>query len=171
MLTPSPQRGEGISRSPADIASAAHYLHTMTHPAITGLDHVVLRVSDLARAQEFYCTVLGCTVEVYRPKLGLMQLRAGDALIDLVPIDGELGRAGGPAPTKQGRNMDHFCLRVAPFDAEAIMAHLRAHGIDPGEVKNRYGAEGSGPSLYIHDPDGNMVELKGPAISKERPTE
>lgn len=143
----------------------------MTRLTIIGLDHVVLRVSDLARAREFYCEVLGCTVEVYRPKMGLMQLRAGDALIDLVPVDGELGRVGGPAPEKLGRNMDHFCLRVAPFDAAGIMAHLRAHGIDPGEVKQRYGAEGTGPSIYIHDPDGNMVELKGPAISTEKPTE
>jgi catechol 2,3-dioxygenase-like lactoylglutathione lyase family enzyme len=150
---------------------AITYLYAMTHPVITGLDHVVLRVRDLERAKEFYCTVLGCTVEVYRPKLGLMQLRAGDALIDLVPVDGTLGRAGGAAPAKEGRNMDHFCLRVAPFDAATISAHLRAHGIDAGEVRDRYGAEGSGPSLYLHDPDGNMVELKGPATSKEKPSE
>ena len=150
---------------------AITYLYAMTHPLITGLDHVVLRVRDLGRAQEFYCTVLGCTVELYRRKLGLLQLRAGDALIDLVPVDGTLGRAGGAPPAKEGRNMDHFCLRVAPFDAAAIIAYLRAHGIEPGEVKERYGAEGSGPSIYIFDPDGNMVELKGPATSREKPSE
>jgi len=154
-----------------DTTRETPYLSSMTHPVITGLDHVVLRVRDLDRAKEFYCTVLGCALELYRPKLGLMQLRAGDALIDLVPVDGTLGRVGGAAPARDGRNMDHFCLRVAPFDAAAIVAHLRAHGIEPGEIKDRYGAEGSGPSIYITDPDGNMVELKGPATSKEKPTE
>ena len=130
----------------------------MTHPVITGLDHVVLCVRDLGRAQEFYCTVLGCTVEVFQRKIGLLQLRAGDSLIDLVQGD-----------EPQGRNMDHFCLRVVPFDGGAIMAHLRAHGVEPGEVVQRYGAEGSGPSIYIRDPDGNVIELKGPATSKEKP--
>jgi catechol 2,3-dioxygenase-like lactoylglutathione lyase family enzyme len=65
--------------------------------------------------------------------------------------------------------MDHFCLRVKPFDAAAIMAHLRDHGVDPGKVEQRYGAEGMGPSIYLRDPDGNVVELKGPATSKEPP--
>ena len=58
--------------------------------------------------------------------------------------------------------MDHVCLRVDPFDAAAIAAFLRAQGIDPGEVAPRFGAEGSGPSLYLADPEGNTVELKGP---------
>jgi len=130
----------------------------MTHPVITGLDHVVLRVRDPGRAQEFYCTVLGCTVEVFQRKIGLLQLRAGDSLIDLVQSE-----------MQEGRNMDHFCLRVVPFDPAAISEHLRTHGVEPGEVVQRYGAEGSGPSIYISDPDGNTVELKGPATSKEKP--
>ena len=141
----------------------------MTAPKVFGLDHVVLRVADLDRARDFYCKVLGCRVEVFQKKIGLLQLRAGDSLIDLVPVDGVLGQQGGAPPGTGGRNMDHFCLRVKPFDAAAIMAHLNDHGVDPGKVEQRYGAEGMGPSIYLKDPDGNVVELKGPATSKEPP--
>jgi glyoxylase I family protein len=130
--------------------------------SIRQLDHVVLRVSDLRAMKRFYCEVLGCTVEREREELGLYQLRAGAALIDLVPVDGPLGRKGGAAPGAEGRNMDHFCLTVEPFDADAITAHLRAHGADPAPVASRFGAYGRGPSIYVPDPEGNVVELKGP---------
>jgi catechol 2,3-dioxygenase-like lactoylglutathione lyase family enzyme len=129
---------------------------------LLALDHVVLRVSDLERARRFYCDVLGCSFEKWQEQFGLLQLRAGAALIDLVSLDGPLGRAGGAAAGQEGRNVDHFCLRIAPFDAAALGAHLAAHGIAAGEVVRRYGAEGFGPSLYLTDPDGNMIELKGP---------
>ncbi|OGA46135.1 MAG: lactoylglutathione lyase [Betaproteobacteria bacterium RIFCSPLOWO2_12_FULL_62_13] len=130
---------------------------------ILGLDHVVLRVKDVPRMVRFYCAVLGCKVERERPDLGMTQLRAGQSLIDLVAVGGKLGKRGGAAPGGNGRNMDHFCLRVEPFDAGAIASHLLAHGVVPGETKSRYGAEGIGPSLYITDPEGNTVELKGPS--------
>ncbi|MEZ0470538.1 VOC family protein [Luteimonas salinilitoris] len=126
------------------------------------IDHIVLRVRDIARMQAFYCDVLGCTVENRQEEIGLLQLRAGDALIDLVDIDGKLGRIGGAAPGSEGRNMDHLCLRVDPFDRAAIVAHLQAHGVEIGEFGSRYGAEGEGPSQYLLDPEGNAVELKGP---------
>ncbi len=129
---------------------------------IVGLDHLVLRVTDLQRALAFYVDGLGCAIERRQDAIGLIQLRAGNALIDLVPVDGPLGRAGGAAPGREGRNVDHFCLRVEPFDAVAIHAHLAAHGVAAGAVESRYGAEGLGPSIYIQDPDGNVVELKGP---------
>lgn len=130
---------------------------------IVDIDHVVLRVRDLKRAVAFYCDVLGCE-EVRRVEsIGLYQFRAGAAMIDLVPLDGELGRKGGAGPQAEGRNLDHFCLRVEPFDAAAIAKHLREHGIECGPVEQRFGAEGNGPSIYIQDPDGNVVELKGPA--------
>jgi catechol 2,3-dioxygenase-like lactoylglutathione lyase family enzyme len=129
---------------------------------IAGLDHLVLRVDDLTRATAFYRDVLGCSVEKWQEELGLLQLRAGSALIDLVALDGKLGREGGAGPGKEGRNLDHFCLRLTHFDEEALHAHLRAHGIAAGETAQRYGAEGSGPSIYVHDPDGNIVELKAP---------
>jgi glyoxylase I family protein len=129
---------------------------------ISNLDHLVLRVTDLPAMMAFYTDVLGCPVEKIQQDLGLYQLRAGSALIDLVPIDGPLGSKGGAAPGTEGRNLDHFCLRVDPFDAGAIIAHLRAHGADPAPVASRYGAEGQGPSIYVTDPEGNVVELKGP---------
>jgi len=130
--------------------------------SIREIDHIVLRVVDLERMLAFYCGALGCPVEKRQDEIGLVQLRAGSSLIDLVPIDGKLGRMGGAAPGTQGRNMDHFCLRVEPFDAEAIGAHLANHGVAAGAVESRYGAEGEGPSIYVTDPEGNVVELKGP---------
>ena len=129
---------------------------------IRGLDHVVLRIADLERSLHFYRDALGCDVERSIEELGLYQLRAGDALIDLVPVDSPLGRAGGPAAGETGRNVDHLALRLASFDEAAIRRHLEAHGIEAGEVAERYGAGGRGPSMYVRDPDGNVVELKGP---------
>ena len=79
-----------------------------------------------------------------------------------MPIDSPLGRAGGAAPGAEGRNVDHFALRLAGLDAEAVRAHLEAHDVEPGAIERRYGAEGVGPSMYVRDPDGNTVELKGP---------
>ncbi|HYC37821.1 MAG TPA: VOC family protein [Usitatibacter sp.] len=131
--------------------------------SLHGIDHVVLRVASLDAALAFYCGALGCTVERRQEELGLVQLRAGRSLIDLVPVDGKLGRAGGAPPGAEGRNMDHLCLRIEPFNIEAIRHHLRGHGLEAGEVAQRFGAEGRGPSLYLSDPDGNTVELKGPA--------
>ena len=129
---------------------------------VLGLDHVVLRVRDLEAALRFYRDALACPVERRIDALGLVQLRAGAALIDLVPVDSPLGKAGGGAPAADGRNVDHVCLRIDAFDPNALAAHLRAHGIEPGDVGTRYGAEGNGPSMYVRDPDGNVVELKGP---------
>lgn len=126
---------------------------------IGGLDHVVLRVGDLARAVDFYHKVLGCHIERELQQPRLVQLRAGASLIDLVPAS----VSPHEAPDKTGRNMDHFAVRVVGFDAAALKDHLQQNGIDPGEVRERYGAEGYGPSLYITDPDGNTVELKGEA--------
>jgi glyoxylase I family protein len=133
------------------------------------LDHLVLRVRDAATMVKFYCDVLGCTVERRQEAIGLIQLRAGDALIDLVPVDGKLGRMGGAAPGAEGRNMDHFCLSVAPFDREAIVAHLQSHGVRIGEFGSRFGAQGEGPSQYLIDPEGNVVELKGPPAEQGQP--
>ena len=126
------------------------------------IDHLVLRVVDLDRMLAFYCGVLGCTVARRRDDLGLVQLRAGRSMIDLVPVDGKLGRSGGAAPGAQARNLDHFCLRVDPFDEADIRRHLAAAGISAGAAETRFGAEGEGPSIYVDDPEGNVVELKGP---------
>jgi len=129
---------------------------------IRRIDHVVLRVRDVAAAKRFYCDALGCTVERESAALGLFQLRAGASLIDLVPVDGPLGRLGGAAPGAEARNVDHVALNLARFDETAIRAQLAKHGVTPGDVAERYGADGNGPSMYVRDPDGNVVELKGP---------
>lgn len=124
------------------------------------IDHIVLRVRDTAAMRKFYCEVLGCTFEREQAEIGLLQLRAGASLIDLVDVEGKLGRKGGAAT--EARNVDHFCLDVEPWDEAAIVAHLRAHGVRVGDIGQRYGARGEGPSIYIEDPEGNTVELKGP---------
>jgi catechol 2,3-dioxygenase-like lactoylglutathione lyase family enzyme len=131
--------------------------------AIREIDHIVLRVIRLDEMIRFYCEVLGCRIERRQDEIGLVQLRAGASLVDLVPVDGKLGKAGGAAPGREGRNVDHFCFRVEPFDEAAIRAHLAAHGVAAGPAEPRYGAEGEGPSIYLQDPENNTVELKGPA--------
>ena len=129
---------------------------------IREIDHLVLRVADLERMLAFYCGVLGCTVERRDDRIGLGQVRAGRSLIDLVPVSGRLGSAGGAAPGKEGRNLDHFCLRIEAFDEAQLRSELAAHGVEVGAFGRRNGAEGEGPSVYISDPEGNVVELKGP---------
>jgi len=124
---------------------------------ILGLDHVVLRVADMDRMLRFYREVLGCDEERRVDAIGLVQLRAGRSLIDL--IQEKVGRS------QPGRNMDHFALRIEPFDEGALRADLEGHGVPVGAVESRYGADGQGPSLYIEDPEGNTVELKGPPAS------
>ncbi|MEK6593811.1 MAG: VOC family protein [Pseudomonadota bacterium] len=135
---------------------------------ILGLDHVVLRVRDVPRMTRFYCDVLGCRVERVREDLGLTQLRAGQSLIDFIAIAGADKPAarrdshGQPERSAEGGNMDHVCLRIEPFDQTALIGHLIRQGVVPGETKRRYGADGYGPSIYISDPEGNTIELKGP---------
>lgn len=129
---------------------------------IRGIDHVVIRARDFQRMIAFYRDTLGCPVERQVEDLGLAQLRAGSGLIDLVDAQGALGVLGGAPPGEAGRNLDHFCVRVEPWDPEAIRAHLESHGATPSEVASRYGAEGQGPSMYVTDPEGNAIELRGP---------
>jgi glyoxylase I family protein len=131
--------------------------------APASIDHIVLRVADIARARAFYEGVLGLTLERQQDDIGLWQLRAGASLIDLVNVDGVVGRRGGAAPGKDGHNMDHVAIAIRPFERAALGAHLAAHGIAiEGEAQANYGATGEGPALYIRDPDGNLVELVGP---------
>ena len=127
---------------------------------IQDIDHIVLRVIDLERMIDFYSKVLGCAVEWRRPDLGLVHMRAGSAMIDFVPVDGKLGSLGGAPPGKEGRNMDHVCLRVQPFDVDQIVKHLETHQARVGEIRPRFGAEGEGVSIYVYDPEDNLVELK-----------
>ncbi|MGZ3378275.1 MAG: VOC family protein [Phenylobacterium sp.] len=130
---------------------------------IAGFDHIVLRVRDKVAMLAFYQGVLGLQVDRDRPDLGLTHVRAGPQMIDLVTLDGPLGRTGGAGPGPEGRNLDHLALRVRPFDEAAIRAHLAAHGVAVVEEGPRYGADGDGFSIYVRDPEGNTVELKGPS--------
>jgi glyoxylase I family protein len=147
------------------ISSSAHFFSeelAMPAPfAILGIDHVVLRAVDPAGLERFYVDVLGCTFEKRQDTL--TQLRAGSALIDIVPADAQ-GPAGGTSRSG-GANLDHLCLRIDPFDSAAIARHLAAHGAACGAEASRYGAQGQGPSVYLTDPEGNGVELKGPAAA------
>ena len=124
---------------------------------LRGIDHVVLRVGDIDVMRRFYCEVLGATHVVYRPQYGMSHLRIGNAMIDLVK------------GTRDGVNMDHLCLRVEPFDRDAIVAHLEKHNVAVGKITTRFGAEGNGISIYLADPEGNTVELKGPSDGKATP--
>lgn len=125
------------------------------------IDHLVLRTGQPEKMIRFYSNVLGCRVERSLPaETGLVQLRAGTSLIDIVAVDSELGRAGGPAPSPEGNNMDHFCLQIEPLGEREMLDWLRSKGVEAGTFEVRYGAEGFGPSLYIRDPDGNTVELR-----------
>ncbi|HYB32481.1 MAG TPA: VOC family protein [Steroidobacteraceae bacterium] len=129
------------------------------HPfAVQGIDHLVLRVRELPRMLEFYRGVLGCALERQQVELGLTQLRAGRSLIDLVTLDGPLGAGAPPGP---GRNLEHFCLTLAPFDERALSAWLSARGVAVEAPASRYGAQGEGRSFFISDPEGNRIELKG----------
>ncbi len=136
----------------------------MTKPfSVQRIDHVVFRVGDLSRSIAFYQAVLGCEVVRQREHLGLVHLRAGASMIDLVSVDGTLGSRGGAAPAKEGRNVDHLCLRIEPFNEPELVVHLDRHGVSPlGSAVVNFGAEGDGLSLYFPDPDGNVIELKGP---------
>lgn len=131
---------------------------------LIGLDHIVIRCRDAETMIGFYCEALGCTVDKRVERLGLIHLRAGAALIDLVTLEGPLGRTGGAAPGAGGRNMDHFCLRIEPFDFETLKERFRRFGIELDKVHLNYGAEGDGPSVYVQDPEGNTIELKGAAL-------
>lgn len=129
---------------------------------VLGLDHVVLRVADVEASITWYKRILGCAEERVIPDFGLYQMRAGSTLIDLVPVKGKLGKMGGGAPGAKKRNMDHFAVQLESFDETKIRSYLKRRGVEPGSVERRYGAAGHGPSMYLTDPDGNTVELKGP---------
>ena len=132
--------------------------------SVQRIDHLVFRVRDIRRSVAFYSAVLGCEVVRQRDDLGLVHVRAGTSLVDLISIDGKLGQAGGAGAEVEGRNVDHLCLRIEPFVEESIVLHLKQHGITPrGAAATNFGAEGEGLSLYFDDPDGNTIELKGPS--------
>lgn len=128
---------------------------------VRNIDHIVLRVQDMDKSLHFYTGILGCEVAKRNEKYQMIHLRAGSAMIDIIDITGPLGVQGGGAPQEARRNVDHFCLNIEPFDEDALIDYFRELGMNVDKAETRYGAEGYGPSIYIHDPDGNRVELKG----------
>lgn len=132
---------------------------------IRKIDHLVLRVRDIDAMRAFYCDVLGAEHIAYRPSFAMSHLRVGDCMLDLV----EAQKRGFAAPEAGRLNLDHFCFRVEPFDRDAIVAHLKQHKVAIGPIRDRYGAEGNGVSIYLTDPEGNTVELKGPSDGKPPP--
>jgi glyoxylase I family protein len=125
------------------------------------IDHIVLRTQNLERMLHFYSHVLGCRVERRLPAhVGLTQLRAGQSLIDLVDVDSELGRAGGPPPSGTAQSVDHFCLQIEALSEQELREWLESNGVEVGDFEVRYGAEAFGSSVYIRDPDANIVELR-----------
>ena len=134
---------------------------------ISKLDHVVVRVADIEKSIHFYRDILGCPEKRRKEDAGLYQYQAGASMIDLVPLDSPGGRRSGYGPPDQGRNLEHFALTVEEFDEDALRAYLADNGITPTKSGRRFGAQGYGPSIYFEDPDGNVVELKGPSESSE----
>lgn len=132
--------------------------------AVERIDHVVLRVADLETSERFYSSVLGCEAVKRRNDLGLVHLRVGASMIDLISVNGKLGTEGGAGAGPHARNMDHLCLRIEPFNEQELIGHLRNFGLAPrGPASLNFGAEGEGLSLYFQDPDGNTIEFKGPS--------
>jgi len=136
---------------------------------IQALDHIVLRANNACKLIEFYQTILNCPVERTLPELGLTQLRAGTALIDIVDVNLPLGQKRGADPNlfannisqaNSGPNVDHFCLTIDPIPAKDLIDYLDQHQIPHSDFENRYGAQGYGDSIYLEDPEGNGVELK-----------
>ncbi|HEV2801751.1 MAG TPA: VOC family protein [Pyrinomonadaceae bacterium] len=130
---------------------------------IKAIDHVVIRTLDLERMIQFYRDVLGCALERRRDDLGLVHMRAGSSLIDLVSVAGNR-RSDADVPAAEGRNMEHLCLRIEPFDYQELSDHFRALGVTIGKEERHYGAEGEGASVYLNDPEGNTIELKASAV-------
>ncbi len=124
---------------------------------VIGMDHIVVNVSDVDEALQFYGGILGLEVlrldQFRRGEVGFVSVRlSGETIIDLRPSE---TTPGGPV------NIDHFCLFVEPTDMEAELERLRAKGVEiSGPVGTRWGARGHGPSFYIKAPDGNRIELK-----------
>lgn len=133
--------------------------------SVLAIDHIVLRCRDVPGMLAFYCEGLGFEVAKRNEPLGLVHLRSHAAMVDLISLDGPLGRAGGAGAGAEGRNMDHLCLRVEPFDVDALTRHFEALGVTPAELRTRFGGQGDGPSFYISDPEGNRVEIKAAAPS------
>jgi catechol 2,3-dioxygenase-like lactoylglutathione lyase family enzyme len=120
---------------------------------VAELDHVVLRCRDQNRAYDFYTRILGLSEERRIAQIGLIQLRAGRSMIDLIPADDPRVEAG--------LNIDHVCIGIETRDLNEVVRYLRERSVVVmGEPAMRFGARGQGLSIYVRDPEGNVLELK-----------
>jgi len=125
------------------------------------IDHVVLRTDRYQKLIAFYCNVIGCSLErETSEEFGLTQLRAGNSLIDILDVNGKLGKQGGSSPQEKGNNLDHFCLQIEPFEEHELKAYLDECGVEHSDFQDRYGAQGMGRSIYLKDIVGNNIELR-----------
>lgn len=128
--------------------------------SIEAIDHIVLRTDQYKPLIRFYCNILGCEIIREAHDFSLTQLKAGNALIDIIDIAGTLGREGGPVSTGKANNLDHFCLQIAPFEEPDLIAYLKQHSVPHSDFETRFGAQGYGRSIYIQDIIGNTIELR-----------
>jgi glyoxylase I family protein len=117
---------------------------------IVGLDHIVLRTANSHRLVKFYVDILGCQVERINAAIGLTHLRIGNNLLDILTVS-------EPSPTH--KNLEHFCLRITPFNYEELKHYFAQYNIELLRYGDRYSSLGMGPSFYISDPDGNEIEF------------
>lgn len=118
--------------------------------AIQCIDHIVLKTTNLEEMLNFYCDILGCKFERQVASVGLTQLRAGDSMIDLLQVESR----------ESGQNIEHFCLRISPFDYASLEKYFHDKNIAIYNYGKRYGAQGTGESFYLKDPENNEIELK-----------
>jgi glyoxylase I family protein len=135
----------------------------LTRPpfALEGIDHVLLLVRGMREAVQFYADVLGCSIEGELLEFAMLQLRAGGALIDLVDVNASSGQWAVPN-IAGGRNLDHLCIAIGKYDVQRLRSHLANHGVEIIEEGTHKGALGHSLSIYVKDPSGNTIELKGP---------
>lgn len=135
--------------------------NTQTPFNVVGLDHVVILVTDMQKALDFYQGILGLPHGYAFPDIAMEQLWVGTELLVLIDISTPKG-AGAIPPVSGGRNMDHFCISLVPYDKDALRAYLVDQGVEIVNEAFHSGARGMGEAIYVLDPFGNKVELKGP---------
>lgn len=124
---------------------------------VQGIDHVAINVRDMEAMTAFYSEILGCSVERRREAAGLVHLRAGNTLIDLIDSNGPLGRA---TPAGYRNRLNHLCLTASDFDAKLLRETFISKGVAVGAIKERYGSTGVSRTLYFRDPENNGLELR-----------